>query len=270
MKNTVKLLALVLLASMQACTKTEVDSAIKTSNSIEETLFSKYLKVQNAKEGSIIINSNNRNFRNKFTYEIKAGLQNPIYDEVDISGVSLIPYLHNGASTNQYVLKNDISDQSIADLFGKTLQINLKKGNLNARSDNSIYNPFSFNLNGGPRNTALSWNADNNNGKVYILILFQPNRAINENFAAWGSVERYIETDDDGFYQLTSSDFNGVPPGGNVDVLVARGRTAIIGGQTNGQSGISVQAYSSSTVTGVYGGGGGGGTGSNGPTLYVQ
>ncbi len=259
---------MIIIIAFQACNKSSITNT-PSSLSIEETFYSKYLKISNAKEGSIIVSSNSRNFKNQVTYDVRAGFNRPTYQDININNELLMtPYILNGVATNQYRTNSNVDKNQLSQLFGKTLNISFNSKDVSLRNANSIYNPQAFNINGGTRNTSLSWNADNNNSKVYILITFIPERAINEDFSSYQRVEKYIETDDDGYYQLTESDFSGVPLGGNVDILIARGNTAIIGGQTNGGGATSIQAFSTTIISGGYGGGGGGG-GSEGPLLHI-
>ena len=263
MKKIIYLAIVFAITFLNACKK---DNTSKSISSIEDTFYSKYLKISDAKEGSISISSTTRNFKKEIQYDIRAGFNKPNYQDITIDNqLVLSPYILNGVTTNQYRINPNTDNNILSQLFGKKITISFNSKELNLRNANVIYNPQSFNMSGGSRNTSLTWNADNSNNKVYILIAFIPERAINENFANFQSVERYIETDDDGFYQLTESDFSGIPLGGHIDVLVARGNTAVVGGQTNG--GGSILTYSTSIISGSYGGGGSSGDG--GPSIHV-
>ncbi len=264
MKKIIYLSAISFLLLANSCKKSDISNSV--SLNIEDTFYSKYLKISNAKDGGILISSNSRNFKKDISYDIRAGFNTSNYEDININNeVTLTPYVLNGVVTNQYRIPQGASTEKLSQLFGKKINISFNSSQVSLRNANNIYNPQSFNISGGSRNTSLSWNADNNNGKVYILISFVPQRAINESFSSYQSVERFIETDDDGFYQLTESNFSGVPLGGHVDILIARGNTAIIGGQTNGGGTSSIQAFSTVILSGGYGGGGG----NDGPFLNI-
>ena len=164
MKNILVIFGL--LICLQSCKKSDTSPNLLSP---QGSLLSKMMKIQNADAGSILITTSNRNFKKSYDFDVKAAFKDPSYQEVTINDVSLEVYIQNGEKTNIYLPKKEFSKEQLSELFGKQLQISLKKSDLSLRTDNSIYNPFYFDMNGGARNTALSWNRDNNNGKVYIL-----------------------------------------------------------------------------------------------------
>jgi hypothetical protein len=269
MKNIIRIIVFSFIVFSQSCVKP--DSAVNPILTADETLIQKFLNVTSSKGGSVIIRSDSKNFKKEVNYESYASFKEPIYDAVQVDDITLMRNIIEGGMNNQYAIRDAKSKNSVSKLFGKEIKISLDKSGISSRDNNSgtLYSPTAFDMNGGPRNTSLSWNADPNNSKVYILIMFDSRRAINDDFKSYSSVERYIETNDDGSHQLTEADFSNIPFGADVQVIVARGRTAVIGGSTNGQ-GSSVQAISTVSITGTYMGGGGGGTGDGGgPTLHV-
>ena len=74
--------------------------------------------------------------------------------------------------------------------------------------------------------TTITWNPDpqNVNG-VFILIDFLPGDAQNEGrfVTDFASHRKFIYTEDDGAYQLQTTDFNKVPSGAHVTFIVGRG-----------------------------------------------
>ena len=66
MRRKINFVLFILLVTFQACKKSE-----DLSNSLlspEETLLTKYMKVHNAKEGTVSISSNSKNFKNEVSY----------------------------------------------------------------------------------------------------------------------------------------------------------------------------------------------------------
>jgi hypothetical protein len=270
--NTALLAALLIFA--QSCQKTE---NLVTSLSAEQTLLNKFLTVQNAKEGSVYITSRTQNFKNDVSYRVEAGLQNSVYKTISINDLAL--ELRDPAERliNQYQLNERVPKTDIANLFGKDLLVSLNKTDVNLRDGSTnIYNPSPLIMNGGPRNTQFSWNAGNN-GDVYILISFRPDAILNEAFVNYQKVERFIETNDDGYHALTDSDFAGIPVGAVLDMAVVRGRVILAAGSSSGNGGVSIQAISTCSIIGYYGGSGSGGgsggsgsgSGGSGPILHL-
>ena len=264
------LFAFVLLT--QACKKNDVGFVTQQLD-IKSSFMQKYMRVKGATEGTVYINSTSYNFKNNVTYEVRASFANPVYQDITVDDIVLRPYKTlEGFTNNEYVTGDSIPKEKLKKLFGKTVQVSLNTGGVSLRNSSSVYNPNEFNITGGPRNTALSWNANSNNDAVYILIFFHPNKAINEDFSGYAPVSRYISTNDDGSHQLTEADFAGIPKGAGVDILIARGNTAVASGVTNGGGGTAIQAVSTAIISGTYGGSGGGGCTNCGvpdPIIYL-
>ena len=264
------LLAFVLLT--QACKKNDVSSLTKQLD-VKTSFMEKYMRVQNAKEGTVTISSTSYNFKNNVVYEVRASFADPVYQDITVDDIVLKPYKTlEGFSNNVYVVDDNTSQANLKKLFGKTVQVSLNSSGVSLRNSSSVYNPNEFNITGGARNTALSWNANGGGNDVYILIFFHPNKAINEDFSGYAPVSRYITTNDDGSHQLTEADFAGIPKGAGVDILIARGNTAVASGVTNGGGGTAIQAVSTAIISGTYGGSGGGGCtncGTPDPIVYL-
>jgi hypothetical protein len=275
MNKKFSFIVIALLFILQSCKKAEI---ALDNLSAQQILLNKYLTIYNAKDGSISMISQSYNFKNNTQYTLNAGFENPIFKNISLNNVLLSPNPDLQANTreSQYVATEGTTKEQIASLFGKEVQVSLNKSDANLRNETSIFNPSPFIINGGPRNTQLSWNAGNN-GNVYILIRFHPNRMFNEDYQNYAKVERFIETNDDGAHNLSESDFAGIPVGGFLDIAVVRGRTALAGGSTNGNGGISIQAISTVSLTGTYGGtssgnngnGSGGSGGNTTPILHL-
>jgi hypothetical protein len=86
----------------------------------------------------------------------------------------------------------------------------------------------------------ISWEADaNNTAGVAIIINYSPTLPGNETFKSQGYDKTIINTNlksDDGSYQLSNVDFNGIPDGSFITVRIARvGCDTVIDSETGGK-----------------------------------
>jgi hypothetical protein len=283
-----------ILIGLSSCKK-EAESIGNTLSPMS-TLLEKMNKIKDTKGGGVVIstgqiytkNPDNPQKRNvsSYGYQIHGFFDNLPFESIQVGDVKLIPYqtlLLPGEFSNQYIPQDD-DRLAFKGLFGKKVNITYKAKNaaLDVRSEYSVDAPAQLDVNvpdntGGSgttsssnfyRSVPITWNAGNPNDKVYILFSFEPQLVTNERFRSYSAVSKFYEVPDNGSYTLGSSNFQGLPDGANVVIIVARGTTAIGAGITNGY-GTSIQAISTAGISGQVGTGGGGGGGNGGPGIYV-
>lgn len=288
MKKVFFFLATLLTLVSVGCKK---DSPVISVLTAEESLLRKMIALKNAEGGVTIASYLGYNKKTK-NYQVDATFKaGQIYDDVKVGDVSLKPYKPgNGLVSNQYIPDENIAPMQLSKLFGRKVSVSLDNQGVQLRDANSgsIDTPLEMDLliddgigggsgSGGSssgsyvsRNVPLTWNADPSNSDVYILIMFEPERALNANYRTTGRVEKFYKVRDNGSFTIPSSDFNGIPNGAFADIVVARGTTAIIGGSTNGSGSTSIMSFSSATVVASPSGGNAGGGGScGGNCLYI-
>jgi hypothetical protein len=146
--------------------------------------------------------------------------------------------------TSQGFILTDIKmNTQVGSLYGKALSIQASKDNsgLTARGDDVILNTnfrlpsevvvTSPNPTSGSQilnvNEVIKWIPDpENKKKMLIAIEFDPTTYINKDFKNEKAVANYAEVDDNGMYQLKSSDFKNIPKNSAVSIYVTRGNYA--------------------------------------------
>jgi hypothetical protein len=263
-----------LFAIMLASCKREAASVLINLDG-QQTLLRYLHTLQQADNELIVTSQFGYNLKGK-TYQVDASFkEGAIYDHINIGGVQLnLDSANAGSKGARYLPAPYLDKSEYAKLFGKTVTISCESGgNLTQRAIATDQfatlpemNMTIPNGNGGivqsgssvPRNMPLRWNAAPNNLQVYILILFNPNSIINKNFATSQRVENFYSVPDNGEHTIPSDKFDGIPVGGRIEIIVARGNVGILGGISNGSSQTAVMNCSTATVFGVPGGGGGG------------
>jgi hypothetical protein len=219
----------------------------------------------------------------KRTFEITGGFQDLPFENIKVDGVNLVPLvkLEPGVKSPQYVMDKPYDNSMLQNLFGKKISISYetKSNILSSRSESSINTPnlleidIPANSSGGSNvpsnfypNVPITWNAGYS-GNVYILMAFDPQSVSNAQFRSYSRITKFYEVPDNGSFTLTQSNFQDIPKGAYVTILVARGETAIGAGSSNG-SGTSIRAISTASLS-AQTGGGGTGSGDGGPGIYV-
>jgi len=133
----------------------------------------------------------------------------------------------------------DEEREQLREIFGKTVSVHVAENNTQ-RSEifrAEMYNPIAIELNAPMSSrfadnlTTLSagemveWNADPKNDKgIYIILYFDLRHIMNRGMRGQNhsSASKVIQTPDDGSYQLTASDLEGIPEGAVLDFIVGR------------------------------------------------
>jgi hypothetical protein len=158
--------------------------------------------------------------------------------------------------TNNFT-SND--DNVLKSFFGKTINVSLQSDTtkLQSRASSNLETSEPLEVSDGdsptgspssiPRRINLNWNGLNR-GTVLILVIFNSQSVLNEDFAHNPSVLNHYEVPDNGSYILDETAFRGIPVGGNVIVQVIRGRSTTLGSVGLYGSQAVVYAYSSATL----------------------
>jgi hypothetical protein len=281
------ILFIVSLFSVVSCNKTE--QVIEESLPPMATLLKKIQRIEGAKGGLTISTGNFFSFYNpsaKRVYQIDGGFADLPFEKIKIGNeVTLIPYekIDPSVSSNQYWPdKESFDDNKFKNLFGKQINIQYenKSTTLNSRVDIMIETPAELGAgvtgnspNNFYRNVPITWAAGNSSDKVYVLMSFMPTDISNENFSSYPKVTKFYEVPDNGSFTLTESNFQNIPQGASVLIIVARGNTALGAASVNGGK-TSVTSMSTTTISGQVGSSGGGGTGGgtgggDGPGIHI-
>lgn len=279
MKKTFLFLATLLIFLSVGCKK---ESSFFPALTAEEALRRKMLGHRNADGGVTIASDfgyNRKGESHQFTAGFKAG---HIYEQVKVGDVKLIPFKPIDGYSNQYVPDSNVTKQQLKNTFGKKINISLENQGAQPRSGTTASLDIPLEMtdliiaNGGSgagsrsyvsRNVPLTWTADPNNDDVYILIMFEPESVFNANFRNSPRVDRFYRVNDNGAFTIPATGFDGIPDGAFVEIVVARGSTALIGGSTDGRNNTSIMAFTSATIVVSPASGG---SGCNGDCIYVH
>ncbi len=125
--------------------------------------------------------------------------------------------------------------QPIKGCFGDSTAIQMKNASNATILDDRFYIPMDLNAtvtghnnwvygSNLSRNAVFTWNPDPKNDKgVAISILFSANSGFNDEFSKYQSLGTTILTEDDGEFQLSETNFKGMPSGAFISVDIARG-----------------------------------------------
>jgi len=93
--------------------------------------------------------------------------------------------------------------------------------------DLTLSNPEEFDK---TQNLTFTWNSDANNSDVYVRLKYSKglNEMVNPSMT-WSNIVMNYTTNDDGSFTINSSDLSGLPVGGLVDVIIARGNYTFAG-----------------------------------------
>jgi hypothetical protein len=223
--------------SLMSCTKDLVTS----TKSVTETISNYYGLSDLAKNnGSITFNSNKSFAPNaKAVYQIASVLFDKDHNLIKQGDLKINDLIIK--PTSQGTISTDIKlNNQVGGLYGKELTIQAFRDNtgLNSRGDVTLINsnlrlpseveiisPNATSSNQILReNELIKWVPDPNNPKkMLIAIEFDPTKDVNKAFSNSKAVSNYVEVDDNGSYQLKSSDFNGIPDNSAVTFYITRG-----------------------------------------------
>ena len=126
---------------------------------------------------------------------------------------------------------------SVSEIFGTNVSVQLEGNNelpgfgttVNTVELMNVSSPqWASNLSMGSGQDIV-WNADNENDKgVGILIEYDRYDIGNSQLESNSNVERFIHTEDDGLYTLTSEDLSGIPTNAHAKITIARGGFEIV------------------------------------------
>jgi hypothetical protein len=280
-KSSLFIMFLIILAEATTSCKKDTESNQSTLSPLE-TLMDKMQRIKGTQGGLTISSGQTYSRYNPnigVQYDITGGFQNLPFQSIKVGDVNLVPYetLEKGIQSPQYVMDKAYDKSILRNLFGKKISIQYqdKVSTLNSRNDVFIETPSELGVgisgnsaNNFYRNVPLTWSAANNGQNIYILLAFEPQSVSNSQFRNYSRVSKFYEVPDNGAFTLTESNFQGIPQGALVVIVIARGTTAIGAGVGTGIS-TSVQAVSSATLTGQIGTGGGG-TGGDGVGIIVN
>jgi hypothetical protein len=163
--------------------------------------------------------------------------------------------------TSQGVILTDIKMNSqVGNLYGKEISIRASKDNsgLTVRGDDVILTSnfrlpsevvvTSPNPTLGSQilkvNEVIKWIPDSENKKKMLIVVeFDPTTYTNKDFKNEKAVANYVEVDDNGMYQLKSSDFKNIPKNSAVSIYVTRGNYIKVP-STSGTEQYAVVGYS--------------------------
>jgi hypothetical protein len=269
---------LIAFSMLTACTKEVRDTAVDVLSG-EETLISKMKQIEGA-QNYITLSSDTRGLgHKKKSYQINASLSDQASDicsnitiNNDIVMERFVPRQGLGLS-NQFISNREVPISEYAQLFGKKVQCNvnakpnqvletrgLTGGSITTPDEIEVTMPSGSPVNGSnaisvPRNAPLRWNPDPNNRSVYILVLFDPQSVVNFRYSNARRKTAFHMVRDNGSFTIPASDFDGIPVGGHIEILIARGNTALLGGTSNGTGSTALTAYSMATLVATSGGG---------------
>lgn len=148
------------------------------------------------------------------------------------------------------------SNDYLQSLFGTFVTFRLKgKNSVEDEALQELYIPKGLHVSSPlpstiSKNATFIWNADNTNTLgVAILVAFDPQIPGNQQFANLKSFERTILAKDNGSYTFDSQDLDGIPPGCNIAITLARGNLVEIKGLKTGNNYL---IFSNSTTGGIY------------------
>lgn len=264
MKKTL-IFFIIFLALIGVGCKKDAESVMVAVLPAEVALLQKIQEINNA-AGSVFMASKFQFNRKTTAYQVDASFKaGQIYDHVKVDGISLKPFNPGvGYTSNQYIPDGTVSNQQFATLFGKKVDISLESpGSVQPRNENAgsittsmemdlgILSPSGTMVTPGstiPRDVPLNWTPDPNNRNVYILVSFNPEYASNRNFRSSPRVDKFYQVRDNGSYTIPASAFAGIPNGAYFDILIARGTSALIGGNSNGSGGTSMSSFAMATI----------------------
>jgi hypothetical protein len=280
-KNSLFIIFLSILTLINTSCKKDTENTQSTLSPIE-TLMDKMQRIKGTQGGLTISSGQTYSLYNPnigVEYDITGGFQDLPFQSIKVGDVNLVPYetLKKGIQSPQYVMDKSYDKSILKNLFGKKVSILYedKVNTLNPRTVVAIETPSELGVgisgtgvNNFYRNVPLTWNATNNGQNVYVLLAFEPQSVSNLQFRNYSRVSKFYEIPDNGSFTLTESNFQGIPQGAFVVIVIARGTTAIGAGVGTGIN-TSVQAVSTATLTGQIGTGGGG-TGGDGVGIIVN
>ncbi len=151
------------------------------------------------------------------------------------------------------VLSSTENHKTARAFWGKQAHLSIGKKNgaenltvldANHALPSELYGAFSRSSNFS-RTGNLTWNQDPNNQKGnYIFIDFRPNGLNNEAFVSYSPVNKVLNVPDNGYYQFSSSDFDGIPSGAFIIISCARGNFTETKG-SDGSSQYLIYSYTS-------------------------
>lgn len=243
MKKTVVILLCFILAS---CSKSSLKEPIESISA--EKILLNYLAINRSAKNNLVVSSSYIYNSKSHGYQVDATFTNEQrYDHLKLNDVRLEKFEVPGVYQSHRYMADHVDKAKLARLFGKTVQLSFeggmpKNGEVGAFT---TYDEMLVTIPTGtnntpatsgsviPRNVPLHWTPNSNNGEVYIIISFDPNSIFNPNFAGSQPIERHYVVPDNGSHTISADKFDGIPNGANVEILVARGRTALIVGLSN-------------------------------------
>jgi hypothetical protein len=252
---------------MTACTKEVRDTALDVLSG-EDTLLSKMNLIDGA-TSSISLSSHTEGLgHQKKSYRLDGCLgakHLETCDNITINGDIVM---------ERYVPSPELGlSEEFAQLFGKKIQCNMNSkpnqvletrtlmgGSIATPNEIEVTMPsgspnVSNNTLSVPRNVPLRWNPDVNNRSVYILVFFNPQSVRNFRHRSARRKTAFHTVRDNGSFTIPASDFEGIPAGAYLEILVARGNTALVGATSNGMGSTGLMTYSMATIGASSGGG---------------
>jgi hypothetical protein len=179
---------------------------------------------------------------------------------IGVDGIVIDSYDGDGGFAH-----ND-TQRKLAALSGKevSIEINPNSSQPSARGNSFMLMPAYISVHGSPsspgpgegldpRRYRLTWTPNGLNQKVYVLISFDKDAALNKDFWSYNTVEKFIEVNDnEGGYLLTGGDFQGIPNKGFTNIIVARGGVALLGGTSTQSGGTVVTTISTAELMGHF------------------
>lgn len=177
---------------------------------------------------------------------------------IDAGSMEINSYKMTANSQNIYdnltdVFTSEENRKTARTFWGKKVNISVGKKsgaeNLTVLDANhglpsELYGSFSSGSNFS-RTGTITWNQDPNNQKGnYIFISFRPEGLNNDAFVSYPLTKKVLSVPDNGYYQFSPSDFDGIPFGAFISISCARGTYTEIKGN-DGSSEYLIYAYTS-------------------------
>ncbi len=264
MKKIIFMSFCILLAS---CNKDVAKETVEILGA--EKILMNYLAVSQSADNKLVVASQYVYNTKSRGYQVDADIkEGQIYDHIKLDDVKLEKFEPTtSGKSNLYTVPRNFDRMQLSKLFGKTVTATFEtsngSGGVTPRNGNSgeissvgemlvgVSTPSGTPATSGStisRNMPLTWTPSPNNAEVYIIIEFDPNSFLNEDFSNSTPIERYYAVPDNGSHTVSADKFNGIPNGAKIKVMVARGRVALVGGITNGTTQTAVVNYSYATV----------------------
>jgi hypothetical protein len=268
-----KIFFILCMASIVSCTKDQV-AAIETNLDGQQTLL-RYMSISQQAENKVLITSQFGYNRQTHGYQVETSFKDgAAYDYIKLDEMRLNKdNLPAEIKAARYLPDPKLNNSEYRKLFGKTVTMACETNNnvtvrTNTSAELATFPELDIDIPNGSggsvqsggsvsRNLPLTWNRAAGNQEVYILILFNPSSILNTNFSTAPAVERFYTVTDNGSHTIPASKFDGIPQGAKIQVLLGRGRVALVGGISNGGSQTAVINYSTATIIGTPSGGGG-------------